>query len=364
MFGISKDPEDFKMLNMKPGNQPEAWEDGMRSSGEKGTYEWWYYDAHLEDGATIAVVFFTKPMAPLSKSLTPHIDVEYDHPDGTSYKKQLFFEPEEFSGSKEKCNVQMGHNYFRGDLKNYEIHFKDENIELDLKIEATTESWRADTGHQFFDDEKKIFGAWLVAVPQGKVDAKINYQGKDRSQKGSCYHDHNWGTVNMLDVRNHWYWARAEMGPYTVVLADMVAEKQFDYASTINFFIAKNGKTIADNRDKVEVYRSNPIIQKEFGKPVSDNLKFIYGTTKDDRQYIITLKKDHNITSIDLLKKAIHNKYLLKMAKWYLGKESAYYRMIGEVTFEVYEKGNLIEAHVSDKAIWECMYFGNPIGTE
>lgn len=363
-FGISKDPADFKFLGMKEGNQPEVWEDGMRTDGGKGTYEWWYFDAHLDDGATVVVTFFPKPMAPLNKPLTPHIDLEYDHPDGTSYKKQLFFDEDEFSASKDKCDVRMGDNYFRGDLKNYQIYIKDENIELDLLIKAETESWRADTGHQFFDEEKKIFGAWLVAVPQGQVKAKIILNNQDKSNQGSCYHDHNWGTVDMLSVRNHWYWARAEMGPYTVVLADMVGEKEFNYASTVNFYLAKDGKTIADDRDKVEVYRSNPTIQKDFGKPVSDNLKFIYDTNKADRQYVFTFKKDHNISALDVLEKAIKNKLIRKMAQWYLGKESAYYRMIGEVTMEVFEKGNLIEEYKSDKAIWECMYFGNPIGTE
>eukprot|EP00546_Thalassionema_frauenfeldii_P021537 CAMPEP_0178897250 /NCGR_PEP_ID=MMETSP0786-20121207/1639_1 /TAXON_ID=186022 /ORGANISM="Thalassionema frauenfeldii, Strain CCMP 1798" /LENGTH=48 /DNA_ID= /DNA_START= /DNA_END= /DNA_ORIENTATION= len=42
------------------------------------------------------------------------------------------------------------------------------------------------------------------------------------------------------------------------------------------------------------------------------------------------------------------------MAQWYLGKESAYYRMIGTVTMEVFEKGNLIEEYMSDKAIWDA----------
>lgn len=364
MFGISKAPEDFKRLGMKIGNQPEVWEDGFRTNGERGSYEWWYFDAHLDNGATVVVTFFPKPIAPLSKPLTPHIDFEYDHPDGTSYKQQIFFEPEAFSASKERCDVTMAHNYFRGDLKNYEIYIKDENIELNLTFKAEQESWRADTGHQFFSEDKKTFGAWLVAVPRGHVDAKITYQGKDHSSQGSCYHDHNWGTVDMLAVRNHWYWARAEMGPYTVVLADMVGEKAFNYASTVNFYIGKDGKTIADDRDKVETYRSNPVIQEDFEKPVSDKLKFIYGTSKDERQYVFTFRKDHNITALDVLAKSIHNKFMLQMAKWYLGKESAYYRMIGEVTMEVFEKGKLIEEYTSDKAIWECMYFGNPIGTE
>ena len=28
-----------------------AWEDGARTDDRPGTYEWWYFDAHLDDGA-------------------------------------------------------------------------------------------------------------------------------------------------------------------------------------------------------------------------------------------------------------------------------------------------------------------------
>ncbi|MBQ8425407.1 MAG: hypothetical protein IJX17_05245, partial [Clostridia bacterium] len=38
-------------------NEVEIWEDGMRTDGSKGTYEWWYFDSHYPDG-TILVIFF------------------------------------------------------------------------------------------------------------------------------------------------------------------------------------------------------------------------------------------------------------------------------------------------------------------
>ena len=36
-------------------------EDGQGIGTEKCRYEWWYVDAHLDDGATVVVVFYTKP---------------------------------------------------------------------------------------------------------------------------------------------------------------------------------------------------------------------------------------------------------------------------------------------------------------
>ena len=35
----------------------ELWEDGMRTDGGKGTYEWWYFDAYLNDGSKLAITF-------------------------------------------------------------------------------------------------------------------------------------------------------------------------------------------------------------------------------------------------------------------------------------------------------------------
>ena len=362
--GISKSAEDFARLGMKPGNVPEAWEDGMRTDPVQTNYEWWYFDAHLDDGSTLVVVFFPKPMAPMRKGLAPMINIEFDRPDGSSYKRDIKFKADEFSAAKDRCDVKIARNHFRGDLERYEIHVKDERIDVSLDVTRTTESWRADTGHQFFGEERDVFGAWLVPVPQGRVKARIALDGKEEVLEGSCYHDHNWGNVNMMEVRNHWYWARTELGPYTVVVADMVADEKYGYATTFNFYLARDGKTVADDRDRLDGYRSSPRLQADFGKPMSDNLMYVYGGPEEEVSYVLTLRKDRNVTALDLLGKAIHNRYLLSLVKLFTGKSSAYYRMIGAARLDVYHKGNLAESHVSDKAIWELMYFGDPIGAK
>src|SRR3954462_13311559 len=52
--------QDYTALNI--AQQPIARrEDGMRTTGEKDSYEWWYFDAHLDDGSSLVVVFYTKP---------------------------------------------------------------------------------------------------------------------------------------------------------------------------------------------------------------------------------------------------------------------------------------------------------------
>jgi hypothetical protein len=67
-------PADYKRLGIAPIEFAE-FEDGQRISTERGHYEWWYFDAHLDDGATVVVVFYTKPNVSPSGPLAPRITI-------------------------------------------------------------------------------------------------------------------------------------------------------------------------------------------------------------------------------------------------------------------------------------------------
>ena len=45
-------PADYERLGISPVDVAE-FEDGQRIGTERGRYEWWYFDAHLDDGATV-----------------------------------------------------------------------------------------------------------------------------------------------------------------------------------------------------------------------------------------------------------------------------------------------------------------------
>jgi hypothetical protein len=45
----------------------EPFEDGARTDGRPGTYEWWYFDAHLEDGAKLVVDYSPVTLFMLAK---------------------------------------------------------------------------------------------------------------------------------------------------------------------------------------------------------------------------------------------------------------------------------------------------------
>src|SRR3981081_2364904 len=108
---LGSTPDDYARIGIEP-HEIKPWEDAMRTDGNVGTYEWWYFDAHLDDGAKLVVVFYTKNFTEIAKPLGPMIRIDLDLPDGTSYNKIGEFKPEEFTAARERCDVHIGANSF------------------------------------------------------------------------------------------------------------------------------------------------------------------------------------------------------------------------------------------------------------
>lgn len=104
---LAAKPEDYKRLGIQPG-APALWEDGLRTDGRAGSYEWWYFDSKLEDGSSLVIIFFTGPMsAKKTDGFAPECNVELTRPDGTEYKKFLHFAPEQARFARDRCDVTM-----------------------------------------------------------------------------------------------------------------------------------------------------------------------------------------------------------------------------------------------------------------
>ncbi|MBU2996441.1 hypothetical protein KO500_08340 [Cellulophaga baltica] len=348
---------DFKKYGLKESNIPEVWEDGFRTTGEKGTFEWWYFDAHLKDGSTAVIVFYTKQYNKIKEPLLPLITINIDKPDGSSIVKRIEYNKDEFSASKESCNVQIGKNYFRGNLSEYEIYFEDEDLKLSAKIKRTTESWRPKTGYNEFGD--KNYFAWVVAVPQGHAELTYTYKGDTAKTEGSCYHDHNWGNASMVDLMNHWYWSRSEIGPYSVIASESISADDFNNESLIVYNLSKDGKTIVDNEELVKAYRTYGKMDSKHNKDISDDVSFIYRNPETGYRYEYNLFRKKTIETEDLLLSVIGSKNIkYKLAQMITGFDGIYYRFTGIAELKVYKNDELLESYSSDKAIWELMYLG------
>ena len=345
-------PEDYARLHLKK-TQVEGWEDGMRTDGSAGTYEWWYFDVHLTDGSTLVITFLTKNYTDVDRPLTPLILYNLDRPDGTVIEKVHYLPVDQFSASKEGCDVRIEKNTFAGDLHTYTIHVEIDEILTDITLTGTSPAWRPETGYLFFGEQAENFFAWLPSVPQGNVEAAITVNGKRDSLTGIGYHDHNWGNISILKLVNHWYWARGKVGDYTIIVADITTEKVYGYKTFPVFMLARDGKIVADDGDKVRFEVGDVQIDAETRKPFANVT--IYDYQAADQHYRLTFTREKTILRTILANTLVWYKRLLAKL---IGFDGAYLRFTGQLTIDRFEDGKVASSE-KDTALWELMYFGH-----
>jgi hypothetical protein len=342
---------DYARIGIEP-HAIKQWEDGMRTDGSRGTYEWWYFDAHLDDGAKLVVVFLTKEFADINKPLSPAIRIDLTLPDGTAVQRRVDLAAETFSASTKTCEVRIGDNVFAGDLHTYTIRAHAEEVEVDITLTGQVPAWRPETGQFVFGDEGEKYFAWLPSVPQGRVDATYSVGGSTRTTTGVGYHDHNWGNAAMPDLIHHWYWARGAAGPFSVIASYITAEKRYGYEPLPVFMLAREGKLIGDDGSKVTFEELGRYTDTATGKPVGNVTRYTY--TDGEERYVISYTRYSDIASDKFIDELKGPK---KAAAWLIGFDGAYLRFAGELRIEHYKGKQLVESHADD-ALWELMYFG------
>ena len=334
----------------------EPWEDGMRTDGSQGTYEWWYCDVYLNDGSKLAITFRTKPVVDVPKTIDPWIDLNLEQADGKNLIQHLHFSPQQFTASQKTCDVVMGSNTFKGDLHIYSIHVDAEGIVVDVILTGTTQPWRPETGCLFFGEHEEYYFAWLPAIPEGDAHVSITIDGgTPQSYTGIGYHDHNWSNISMPKLMHDWYWARGKIANYTLIVAYVTAEQRYGNKSFPLFMLAKDGKVIADDTTKVRFRLSDVAMEPDTGKPVANQVSYEY--TDGFERYMLTFTREKDLMHYKFIEELHGIKALLARL---IRFDGAYLRFTGELSFEHYQAEQLVEAH-RDEAMWELMYLGHVI---
>jgi len=107
-------------------------DDGLHTTmGEKGMYEWWYFDAHLETGHTVVAFFHASNPNP-GMSGRSGVELVLLRPDGRKTQKFIKYPKSDFIAASEKADVKVGKNYLRiheqEDLPLYEIHLDEADL--------------------------------------------------------------------------------------------------------------------------------------------------------------------------------------------------------------------------------------------
>jgi hypothetical protein len=330
-----------------------AWEDGARTDGSAGTYEWWYFDAPLEDGAKLVVSFMDKDIAQPRKPLSPVLRLNLDLPDGRHFEKVVRYPPNEWSASKDHADVRISDNRFAGDLHRYRIQATAEEISVDVTLIGEVPPWRPATGYMLFGADRSLEFAWLPAVPEGAATVTYSVDGERHDTTGVGYHDHNWGNVGLMKVIHDWYWARGHAGPYSVIASYITSAEKYEYEPIPIFMLARDNVLVGDDPDKVTFEREGIYTDQKTGKPVAATTRYTY--QDGEHRYVVSFTRNHDLSDSRMVDSI---KGLKRIAAKLAHFDGAYLRFVGEIEISRYRGADLIETY-KDDAIWELMYFGH-----
>lgn len=350
---LGKTPADYHRLGIQKEIAP--FEDGHRTRGKFGEYEWWYNDVKMDDGSSLVIIFFSQPVTAGSPSYAPSVSFSLTRPGQETLTDAVT--SKDFSFSREGCDVRIGNCTFKGDLHTYELHYQSDAVTCDLTLTGKARPWRPHAGYITFGE--KDYFAWLPSVPEGEARGSITLGGETIAVSGTGYHDHNWGNKGMFWLMHHWYWGRARIGEYQVISSYITARKRYGYEHFPIFLLNKNGERLADNGDCVTYTQQDvafdPITQKTYHKTL------IYDYNDGAQHYRITYRAEDIIETFTVAQAKTNAAaaasplllWLVKLARL----QPSYIRMTGTVTLEKWEDGIVVET-VSAPAIWEQMHFG------
>jgi hypothetical protein len=354
LAALAGSPDDYARLGLSPTSVA-PWEDGARTDDSPGTYEWWYFDAHLADGAKVVVTFLNKDLAQPQKPLSPLLRLDLDLPDGRRFEKMVHFGAGEWSAAKDHADVRLGTNRFNGDLHRYRIEATAEEISVDITLTGEIPPWRPSTGYMLFGADRSLEFAWLPSVPQGAVAATYSIGDEQHQTTGVGYHDHNWGNVSLLKIVHNWYWARGQAGPYSVIASYITSTKRYGFEPIPIFLLARDNAVIGDDPANVRFEREGIYVDAASGKPVATTTRYSYQDGED--RYVVSFIRTRDL-SIDRMIDSLKGlkRILARLARF----DGAYLRFTGGVQISHYRRDDLVETHKND-AIWELMYFGHSL---
>lgn len=275
----------------------QIWEDGLRADTGRGSFEWWYFDAHFEDGSTAVIVFSTKPLLERKGPLKPNVSLTITRPDGTKAAQFPLFPPDQFSAAKDACDVRIGSNRARGDLRRYDVRVEMGGLVAELTFTAIVPPWRPGAGKVYFGDLDHHF-AWLSAIPFGTVEGTLTYDGQIHRVRGTGYHDHNWGNVGLNEVLDHWYWGRAHIGDYTLIFVEQVAADEFGNVRMPVFLLAKGDRILTGDSRPLSM-QARDFVPHAGGRSFPRELDFIWASGAESIR--LHLRQPELIEGVSLL---------------------------------------------------------------
>ena len=274
------------------------WEDGARTDDSKNQFEWWYFDAELEDGSLVVTYFYKVHF--LKDQY--FIGMNYTSPENENFFRLKYFNKDDVSFLKDSCRVIMKKNSFIGNLKKYNVtidpnDFDNYGFSLDLKSQI--KPYRPQDGVINAGDD---YFAWLAAVPNGNVTGTVTVNGTEKKIKGTGYHDHNWGNTPLQKLFSSWTWFRGKAGPYTVILAELNAVKNRGGFDIPILFVADENQVVVNkfgNRELLTM--KNDLIKNYY--PKKNEPQFSKFSIVSDNNISVKISGNEIIDNVEIFKR-------------------------------------------------------------
>lgn len=343
--------EDYRKLGINP-DRIEMWEEQRRTDDSKGTWEWWYFDGIMDDGMKVVIQFFTKTNEAISGTVgVPNLSIKITRADGTKYEEHPHFPVETAVYGEGKCDVHFGNNKVIGDFKDYEIHVDPVNgLGADLQVHSLSQPYRPGTA--YFEIGDKYY-TWLCAMPKGEVTGTILIDGQKVAVSGAAYHDHQWGTMNLLQIWNHWLWSRQSFDDYSIMVFDMTAQRKLGAKRfPITFVEDKDGNIVFESHKEVKYDLIDSYTDEESGKVYPKTCRY---TFEKESAKIVYEIKEKEILENTTMGKAMPLKTRAALKARDLNPSYVRYVGIGELSMQGVAEDEIRD---SGELIYEFMYPG------
>ena len=299
----------------------------------RGMYEWWYFDAHLDNGYTVVVFFHASNPNPGLEGKTG-IEIVLLRPDGVRVQKFIPYKKSEFSASRDEPEVTIGVNTLRvhkhaGELPIYVINVRENGLGCHLTYQAEVNGWKPGTGLSYFGD-LGAFG-WVIPFARASVAGTITDEGKTFPVKGIGYHDHNWLNFRFATIIEYWMWGRIYSENYTVSYAFIQCNEKVNRHMVKVLMLAEGKEVILSTGEfnfLKDEFEFNPRAKYHFPRQVTihapDELK-------------ATLKMKRILEAQDMLEN--FNPLLRFLARNFLRIQPGYFRLLSEFELEVMRDG-------------------------
>jgi hypothetical protein len=214
--------------------------------GRRGTYEWWYFDARLENDYTVVVFFHASNPNPgiAGKS---GVELVVVRPNGERTQRFIRYDRSRFSASREEPDVRVGDNhlnvdYSRGELPVYQIHVDEGDLRFDLTYSSEVKGWKPGDGYSHFGEMG--YFAWVVPFPRARVEGAVRIGDECIDARGVGYHDHNWLDFQFPRIIDYWMWGRIYSETLTVCYAFIQCNKKMDHHAVKVLMAARNQEVV------------------------------------------------------------------------------------------------------------------------